>query len=162
MNDPKEWYIFKLDWLDQVNYAADVSATAKVVAHCIIQHCNVGDECGYPSLRLLAALTTCSKQTVITAVEQLSSKGYLELEPGSPGRGAAHCHLYKPGKRWDDETFAAMIQERKVKLKAIRRSPKGPATVPFKDETLRVTNSKKVQSPTEKVQPLDQNPYLTL
>jgi hypothetical protein len=45
-----------------------------------------------------------------------------------------------------------MIQERKVKLKAIRRSPKGTATVPFKDETLRVTNSKKVQSQTEKVQ----------
>jgi hypothetical protein len=92
---PTDWTRFKFEWLEQVMYAADLTPAAKVVAFCIIQHCNIGSESGWPSLKRIAALTKLRKATVIDAVALLVKQEHLEKTPGTagyPGRGQSNVY----------------------------------------------------------------------
>jgi len=102
MITPTEWTRFKFGWLEQVMYAAELTPAARVVAFCIIQHCNMGTESGWPSLRRIETLTGISKKTVLAAIESLRANGYLEIAPGNPGRG--HSNLYTPTLKGGETT----------------------------------------------------------
>jgi hypothetical protein len=92
MITPTEWTRFKFEWLEEVMYDPDLSPGAKVVAFCILQHCNMGTESGYPSLRRIAELTKLRKASVIDAVALLEANGHLDIHHGRPGRGQSHYY----------------------------------------------------------------------
>jgi hypothetical protein len=92
MITPTEWTSFKLDWLDQVMLDADLPASAFKVAYCIIKHCNMSSESGWPSLRRIAEKTRLRKATVIEAVPMLEANGHLKIDYGKPGRGCSNYY----------------------------------------------------------------------
>jgi hypothetical protein len=92
MITPTEWTRFKFEWLDQVMGDSEVTHAAARIAFWIVQHCNMGTESAWPSIKRLADLANVSNRTVLDAIAQLEAARYLEIQYGRRGRGQSNYY----------------------------------------------------------------------
>lgn len=80
-------------WLNEIKADADLPPSAFKVAFEIGQYINRKTGDAWPSSERIGSGIAMSQATVITMVRKLVASGYLDLEPGRPGRG--HSHRYR-------------------------------------------------------------------
>jgi DNA-binding MarR family transcriptional regulator len=119
MITPTDWTRFKFEWLEQIMYADELTPATKVVAFCIVQHCNMSNESCWPSLRRPGEVAKVRKATVAWAVASLEENGYLTIDHGSHGRQSHHYTpvlkdsvvvQFRAGKRYENRTSRGALR----------------------------------------------------
>lgn len=92
-NTPKEKRI-KYAWLDAVTAKdSGLSSTDTLVARALADFMDDDGYC-WPSLTKLSERTKLARSTLVNAVDRLEAAGFIEREPGHPGRSTRYSATF--------------------------------------------------------------------